>query len=209
MGFSIRNILAIGSRYEEIPGELTSRISSITPFVGNESEHNNHNAYSPRTIFFQIVVLQVFYYITTTILLYLLSLLIGSEFKLEWILSWKVISIENTLGLTIIGVWLLGSFFCVIFMTVIVGRSKLAWDFAITVHCINLVVVWIYTKEFPKSLTWWLAQLASCVILVSLGTWTSRWHELRDSFFEGIADTDNSSRQQIEMLDRTELVEEV
>jgi hypothetical protein len=208
MGFNLRSILSLSRRYEQLPAQ----IMSFAPFVGRESgqigstnNNNGRNAYSPNTIFYQIVAIQVFYYITTTILLYLLSILIGVEFKLEWILSWKPISLENTLGLTIIGVWLLGSFFGVIFMTVIVGRSKLAWDFAITVHCINLLVVWAYTREFPKKLLWWAVQIVCCIILVSLGTWTSRWNELRETFFEGMADP-STAGENIEMRDATETV---
>lgn len=73
------------------------------------------------------------------------------------------------------------------FLTVIVGRSKLAWDFAITIHAINFIVVFLYTRKFP-SFSWFFLQILSSLILIFLGTWTTRWRELRDTFFEGLVD---------------------
>ncbi|KAH3682727.1 hypothetical protein WICPIJ_006305, partial [Wickerhamomyces pijperi] len=99
------------------------------------------------------------------------------------------VSLENTLGLTLAALWLLDALMSVIFITIIIGRSKLAWDYALTVHVVNLLLVWL-NSGFPKSIYWWLLQVASCGIMVTLGTWTTRWKELRETFFEGIADTE-------------------
>ncbi|OWB56866.1 hypothetical protein B5S28_g2781 [[Candida] boidinii] len=68
------------------------------------------------------------------------------------------------------------------------GESKLAWDFAVTVHLFNLVFCWFYTGRFPTNLWWWFLQIASCLLMVGLGTYTTRWRELRDTFFEGLVD---------------------
>lgn len=117
-------------------------------------------------------------------------------------------TLDNSLGLTIIGMWLFDSLLCVVFMTVIVGRSKLAWDFAVTIHAINLVVVWCYSGQFPKSFIWWSVQVGSSIVLVSLGTWSTRWKELRETFFEGIVDAEmgngGNGRSAIEMHDASE-----
>ena len=87
------------------------------------------------------------------------------------------------MGLTLFVLWLFDSLLCVLFVTLVVGRSKLAWDFALTIHIINLIIVWVYTKEFPQSLLWWCLQVLSGVVLISLSTYMTRWKELRTTFF--------------------------
>ncbi|AMD22781.1 HHR012Wp [Eremothecium sinecaudum] len=166
-------------RYMRIPQEL------------KPSEIFKQNSLSPSKIFMQIFLLQVFYYLTAYTLFYSWATLCGYDFKAsEWLFSWELIDFSNSFGISLVGLWLLDSLICVIFLTVIVGRSKLAWDFAVTIHAINLVVVWFHTKQFP-SFSWFLLQLASSLILVFLGTWTTRWRELRDTFFEGLVDDES------------------
>ncbi|ODV87804.1 hypothetical protein CANARDRAFT_26009 [[Candida] arabinofermentans NRRL YB-2248] len=144
---------------------------------------------SPARLFFQIVVLQVFYYLAAIVLFYFTAQLSGQTFSLNWCFSWELVSWENTLGLTLSALWLFDSLISVAFITLIIGRSKLAWDFAITVHLINLGLVWL-NSGFPKRIYWWLLQGCSCCIMIGLGTWTTRWKELRETFFDGIADAE-------------------
>lgn len=144
---------------------------------------------SPSKIALQIVLLQIFYYITASVLFYCWAKLVGYELQiLNWLFSWEYISYATTLGISISLLWLFDSLLCVLFLTVIVGRSKLAWDFAITIHAINFIVVVLFTHRFP-SLSWILLQIMSSLILIFLGTWTTRWRELRDTFFEGLVDS--------------------
>ncbi|OXT10960.1 hypothetical protein B9K06_26340, partial [Bacillus sp. OG2] len=79
--------------------------------------------------------------------------------------------------------WLLNALFSVILITFIIGRSKLVWDFALTIHFINLVIVW-FTSGFPKNIYWWLLQCVSLILMMILGIYTTRWIELRDTFFD-------------------------
>ncbi|OBA16983.1 hypothetical protein METBIDRAFT_33818 [Metschnikowia bicuspidata var. bicuspidata NRRL YB-4993] len=88
------------------------------------------------------------------------------------------------MGLILFALWLFDSLLCVLFVTIIVGRSKLAWDFAVTVHILNVIVVWLYTGKFPASFLWWCLQIISGVILVTLSTYSTRWKELRTTFFD-------------------------
>lgn len=145
---------------------------------------------SPSRIFAQIVLLQCTYYIIATLLFSFTASLFGYEFSFSWVFSWHLVDLTNSLGLVLFALWLLDTLLCVLFMTLIVGRSKLAWDFALTIHMINVGVVWLYSKEFPKSFWWWVLQVLSSVILVMLGTYTTRWRELRTTFFEGLVEGD-------------------
>lgn len=160
----------------------------------NLTEIFKHDSFSPGKITLQITILQLFYYLTASLLFCVGSKLGGYKLELvKWLFSWEPIEFSNALGLTLTILWLLDSLICVIFLTVIVGRSKLAWDFAITVHAINLLAVIIYTKRLP-SLSWLILQIMSSLILIFLGTWTTRWRELRDTFFEGLVDQEISNQ---------------
>ncbi|ONH69229.1 Protein SYS1 [Cyberlindnera fabianii] len=163
---------------------------------------------APATILKQIVMLQCFYYATAIIACYLVAWLQGFVWEWAWVFSWEPVTLENSVGFALITMWLCDAFVCVLFMTIIVGRSKLAWDFALTIHAVNLLVVWAYSGKFPNTLIWWAVQGASSLILVSLGTYTSRWRELRDTFFEGLADAEMGQArgpgEVIEMTDHTD-----
>lgn len=141
---------------------------------------------NPSKLLFQIILLQCFYYLTALVIFYLFASLDGLEFSVDWIFLWEIVSLENTMGLTLFVLWLFDSLLCVLFVTLVVGRSKLAWDFALTIHIINLLIVWVYTKEFPKSLLWWCLQVLSGVVLISLSTYMTRWKELRTTFFDNM-----------------------
>lgn len=163
-------------RYMRIPREL--KLSEIF----------KQDSLSPSKIALQIILLQIFYYTTACVLFYCWARLVGYELQVRnWLFSWEYISYTTSLGISISLLWLLDSLICVIFLTVIVGRSKLAWDFAVTIHAINLIVVISFTHQFP-SISWIFLQIMSSLILVFLSTWTTRWRELRDTFFEGLVD---------------------
>lgn len=83
--------------------------------------------------------------------------------------------------------WLLNTLFSVILITFFIGRSKLVWDFALTIHFINFLVV-SFASGFPKSVYWWLLQLVSVSVMMILGTYMARWIELRDTFFDQAED---------------------
>lgn len=106
---------------------------------------------NPKKLLIQIILLQVFYYLSALIIFYIVALLNGYEFSIDWIFQWQLVSFENTLGLTLFALWLFDSLTCVLFVTIIVGRSKLAWDFAVTIHIINLIITWCYVGKFPRA----------------------------------------------------------
>lgn len=167
-----------------IIGEKMINLRTAASYISLESP-NGQNSTSKLSV--QILVLQVFYYVTGAILISITAALLGYDYSLGWTFSWSLISLENSLGLTLFVIWLLDSLFCVVFITFIIGRSKLAWDFAITIHVFNLIIVSLI-NGFPYNKYWWLLQITSSLLMVVLGTYTTRWRELRDTFFEGLAD---------------------
>lgn len=71
------------------------------------------------------------------------------------------------------------TFRSVIFILLLIARSKLVLDFALTVHFIHLLVTSFYTHAVPANLFWWALQICSATIMTSLGVWTCQWRELR------------------------------
>lgn len=71
----------------------------------------------------------------------------------------------------------------------LVGRSKLVLDFALSLHAIHLAVVTLYTRQLPRHTAWWLAMAAASAVSVALATWGCRYRELKPISFGGVAVT--------------------
>lgn len=70
-------------------------------------------------------------------------------------------------------------------MVLLVARSKLVPDFALSMHAIHLVVVTLYARQLPRHAMWWLAMAASSAVSAALGVWGCRYRELRPITFGG------------------------
>ncbi len=80
----------------------------------------------------------------------------------------------------------------VIFILVIVARSKLVLDFALTTLFVHLVATTLYTRVLPATLFWWALQALVAGTMTGLGVWTCRWRELRPiSFGAPAGDVEN------------------
>ncbi|CAI5760432.1 unnamed protein product [Candida verbasci] len=180
--------------------------SYLRLFNTTTSFYYSNDINNPSKLLIQIIILQLFYYLTAIIIFYLVAILNGYQFKLDWIFSWELIDSTNAMGLILFCLWLIDSLLCVLFVTIIVGRSKLAWDFAITVHIINLIISWTYTGSFPTSLLWWCLQIISGTILVLLSTYSTRWKELRTTFFNNMLETNETTTTTTRSNDDIEMV---
>lgn len=67
----------------------------------------------------------------------------------------------------------------VIFLLVLVSRSKLVPDFALTIHLIHLIITSLYSRALPSNWLWWALQAASATLMTCLGIWSCQWRELR------------------------------
>jgi protein SYS1 len=74
-------------------------------------------------------------------------------------------------------------FFRVIVLLLLISRSKLVPDFALTLHFLHLLTTSIYTRRLPTNLLWWLLQAGSAGVMISLGVWACRYRELRPISF--------------------------
>jgi hypothetical protein len=68
---------------------------------------------------------------------------------------------------------------------ILIGRSKLVLDFALSLHAIHLLIVTLYTGELPRHTAWWLSMAAASAVSVALATWGCRYRELKPISFGG------------------------
>lgn len=144
------------------------------------------NMLAPRQLLQQILVMQGIYYLIGFILILFTCIVSGDSFTMSMVFSWEPVRIDTTMGWTLFLLWLLDTFFSVLGLTVVVGRSKLALDFTLTLHGIHFMVCWCVAGKFPASKLWWGLQVVSVLLMLLLGTWSTQWRELRATFFDPV-----------------------
>ncbi|OJJ39097.1 hypothetical protein ASPWEDRAFT_36820 [Aspergillus wentii DTO 134E9] len=150
----------------------------------------------PLRIIRQILLLQVAYYVIATALILFTTAVYGTVFSIDLILSWDSLRGDTTLGWMLGLVWMLNSFICVIFLLLLVSRSKLIPDFALTIHFLHLIATSLYTHSIPGNLLWWGLQFASAAFMTFFGMWACQWRELRPISFGGHAQPTGASSSQ-------------
>lgn len=70
-------------------------------------------------------------------------------------------------------------------IVVLIGRSKLVLDFALSLHAIHLIVVTFYSGQIPRHTAWWLSMAAASAVSVALATWGCRYRQLQPISFGG------------------------
>jgi hypothetical protein len=77
--------------------------------------------------------------------------------------------------------------FCIraVAIVVLIGRSKLVLDFALSLHAIHLIVVTLYSGQLPRHTAWWLSMAAASAVSVALATWGCRYRQLQPISFGG------------------------
>ncbi|OAA66059.1 SYS1-related integral membrane protein [Cordyceps fumosorosea ARSEF 2679] len=134
----------------------------------------------------QIAVLQLLFYAVALVLIVFTSLVAGRPFGVDQLLGWESVRGDNTEGWLMAFVWLFDGSFCMaVAIVILIARSKLVPDFALTVHGLHLLVVTLYTRSLPRHAMWWLTMAASSAAAVGLATWGCRYRELQPVFFGG------------------------
>jgi hypothetical protein len=142
---------------------------------------------SPKRILKQIMLLQTLYYCVAFILILFTTLVAGQPFSPSLILSWKSLRGDTTVGWTLGLCWMLDAVVAVIFLLLLVNRSKLIPDFALTIHFLHFCVTSFWAGEIPKNYLWWALQVCSAALMIVLGIWACQWRELQPMHFGGSA----------------------
>ncbi|KAM0670611.1 hypothetical protein ACQRIU_001006 [Beauveria bassiana] len=134
----------------------------------------------------QIAVLQLLFYAVALVLIVFTSLVAGQPMSVDLLLGWESVRGDNTQGWLMAFIWLFDGAFCMaVAIVILIARSKLVPDFALTIHALHLVVVTLYTRSLPRHAMWWLTMAASSAAAVALATWGCRYRELQPVFFGG------------------------
>ncbi|KAL6870413.1 integral Golgi membrane transport protein [Trichoderma novae-zelandiae] len=140
----------------------------------------------PLKIAAQIATLQALYYFAALVLLLFTTLVAGMPFSFDLILTWDRVRGDTTQGWLIAFIWLLNGGFCMsVAIVILIARSKLVPDFALTIHFLHLLLTSLYTRSLPRNSMWWLTMAASSAAAVGLGMWGCRYRELQPVFFLG------------------------
>lgn len=152
---------------------------------------------APKRLFTQIVTLQLAYYLLGLVMITFAVLILGLKWEPHYIFSWVDVRADTSLGWLLALLWLMDAMFSVLALVIIVGRSKLATDFGLTLYGLNFVVVTFYSG-LPRSWLWWVLQAVSACLTVYAGRWASQWRELQRTFFEEfeLADIAREGQQQ-------------
>ncbi|OOF96640.1 hypothetical protein ASPCADRAFT_145312 [Aspergillus carbonarius ITEM 5010] len=141
----------------------------------------------PLKIVRKILLLQLAYYVTATALILFTTVVYGTPFSLDLVFSWNAVRGDTTIGWMLGLVWILSSGIGVIFLLLLVSRSKLIPDFALTLHFLHLIATTLYSHSVPANWLWWGLQGASAAFMTFLGIWACRWRELQPISFGGLA----------------------
>ncbi|KAM7220688.1 Integral membrane protein S linking to the trans Golgi network domain containing protein [Rhypophila decipiens] len=141
----------------------------------------------PLKILSQIAALQALYYMAAFILFCFTALVMGTSFSMDLVFGWSAVRGDTTEGWLMAFIWVIdGGMLIALAIIILIGRSKLVLDFAVSLHVIHLFVVVIYTGgQVPQHKAWWLTMAASSATAVILGTWGCRYRELKPISFGG------------------------
>ncbi|KAI4262451.1 MAG: hypothetical protein L6R42_002369 [Xanthoria sp. 1 TBL-2021] len=140
---------------------------------------------SPLRILTQILLLQTLHYATAFALILFTALAAGNPFSLDLVLSWRSLRGDTTIGWTLGLCWVMCAGAGIISILLLIARSKLVLDFALSLHFIHLLVTSLYSKAIPRNWLWWVLQAVSASLMVGGGVWACRWRELRPIEFGG------------------------
>ncbi|KAK4556478.1 hypothetical protein LTR86_006622 [Recurvomyces mirabilis] len=140
---------------------------------------------APLRILTQIALLQGIYYFVACVLITFITFVAGQQPTLDRIFNWHELRGDVTTGWTLGLCWVLDALVCVIPILLLIARSKLVPDFALTIHFVNLLTTSLYTRAIPTSIYWWLVQASSAALMTSVGIWACQWRELQPMAFGG------------------------
>ncbi|GAB7361359.1 hypothetical protein MBLNU230_g1415t1 [Neophaeotheca triangularis] len=140
---------------------------------------------SPLRVAKQILLLQLSYYGVALVLIVFTTFVAGRDPNAGLLFDWHNVRSDVTTGWTLGLCWMLDGVLTVIPILLLIARSKLVPDFALTIHFIHLLVTSLYTRSLPTNLYWWLLQFASAGLMIALGMWACQWRELKPMSFGG------------------------
>ncbi|ODN00391.1 Protein SYS1 [Orchesella cincta] len=136
--------------------------------------------WDPFLIVSQIVAVQTFFYFTFCLMLFLGSVLAGSDTALSRIFSYKALSFGDGQGFVTVISYILSALTGSAALWLVVKRTKQCLDFTVTCFTIHLVVAWMYNGYLPYQISWWLLTAVAIAIMCVCGEFLCLKTELQD-----------------------------
>jgi len=135
--------------------------------------------WNPRKLILQIVLLQLAYTLTATILITFLVLVMGAPFRIDYIFLDTSFRRDIVFGWSLAFLSILASLFTVLYLVLIVRRSAMIVDFVLTLEGMQLFLTVWYNWHFPTTLLWWITRGVETGIMIFGGQYFCRMRELR------------------------------
>lgn len=179
-------------------GERATVTSTISERVAGTGSYYGRELFKPGRIMGQILAIHTFFYVTFSILLFIMNQVVGvygeKHLILNQMLSWRTLSqLHTSSGVVALMCFTVSSVGCgSLAFIVLVGRSRRALDFAITTISMHFCCTCIY-DGFPKSGTWWTTNILCTAAMTVVCETLSRRQELRDININGSSGNNKSN----------------
>jgi len=145
----------------------------------NAGGHFRNWIWDPWLLISQIAAMQGIFYTSIGFWLMVYGLLTSSPLSIEPIFHSEGLYLQEYGGKRIFIAFLLNALTSALGLYLVVGRAKLCLDFTATTYFWHLVIVWIYNRSFPFSLSWWLLNVICITLTTVLGEYLCMRSEMR------------------------------
>jgi protein SYS1 len=148
----------------------TAEYQPLQTSTSSSGGHFRPQVFDPLLTLTQIGAVQSIYYVSSTILLLGGSYFIEFPFlSLRSLFDADQLSLSTSAGKYLIALYFLNALVLSLSLTVLVRRSKLCLDFVGTCYFFHFILSWLFTLQFPLSVTWWTVQVLSAILATLLG----------------------------------------
>ncbi|XP_072024738.1 protein SYS1 homolog [Amphiura filiformis] len=135
--------------------------------------------WDPQLIVSQILTMQSIFYVCYGFWLVMVDFIVDAPRSLDQIFKYECLEFGSSRGRLIVGVYVLNSLTGALGLWFLVQRSKQCTDYAFTVHFLHLLACWIYNRQFPNTVSWWLVNIVCIAMMTVLGEFLCMRTELR------------------------------
>jgi len=127
------------------------------------------SVWDPCLIISQIVAVQSVFYLTLGSWIATMDYIGGWNNTLDKVFGYESLQVKQFHGRLVMIAFVLNALTGALGLWYVVKRTKLCLDFAVTVHFFHLIACWMYNSHFPTSMSWWLSNVISIIIMTVLG----------------------------------------
>lgn len=156
--------------------------STIHPSTHHSmAPHFRSNVWDPVLIISQIMCLQCAYYFSVSLLhCVICGVFFQRGSSLDYLFLDSRMNFWDPWGKCTFVVFLINPLFCSLATLMLIKRTKQCLDFVCTMHLIHLIVCSIYSRHFPSSSAWWIANILSTILTTVMSEYLCMRFELKE-----------------------------